>query len=117
MVVSARSIALTQVAYYFDQESALDAPITSGVESKSTDDGPPPAACEFGICMVDATTATFSLGQFADDSARSRLRTLLAQQLPVEVVVEKVRSRNFHVPKALNASGRVRCRTTLLHVV
>lgn len=40
--------------------------------------------------MVDATTATFSLGQFADDPARSRLRTLLAQQLPVEILMEKV---------------------------
>lgn len=55
-------------------------------------DAPPPAVCEYGICMVDATTATFSLGQFADDPARSRLRTLLAQQLPVEIVMEKVRS-------------------------
>lgn len=54
-------------------------------------DGPPAAVCEYGVCMVDATTATFSLGQFADDPARSRLRTLLAQQLPVEIVMEKVR--------------------------
>ena len=54
------------------------------------DDGPPAAVCEYGVCMVDATTATFSLGQFADDPARSRLRTLLAQQLPVEIVMQKV---------------------------
>lgn len=53
-------------------------------------DGPPAAVCEYGVCMVDATTSTFSLGQFADDAARSRLRTLLAQQLPVEIVLEKV---------------------------
>lgn len=53
-------------------------------------DGPPAAVCEYGVCMVDAPTATFSLGQFADDPARSRLRTLLAQQLPVEIVMEKV---------------------------
>lgn len=53
-------------------------------------DGPPAAVCEYGICMVDSTTATFSLGQFADDPARSRLRTLLAQQLPVEILMEKV---------------------------
>lgn len=67
-------------------------PAETGAPGEATedDDGPPAAVCEYGICMVDATTATFSLGQFADDPARSRLRTLLAQQLPVEIVMEKV---------------------------
>lgn len=66
-------------------------------------DGPPAAVCEYGVCMVDATTATFSLGQFADDPARSRLRTLLAQQLPVEIVMEKVR-----VTRGFGVQARVR---------
>ena len=75
------------------QEVALDVSKDSGApnEDDADADGPPAAACEYGVCMVDATTATFSLGQFADDPARSRLRTLLAQQLPVEIVMEKVR--------------------------
>lgn len=72
------------------QESALTPPKETGAEGDG-DDGPPAAVCEYGVCMVDATTATFSLGQFADDPARSRLRTLLAQQLPVEIVMQKVR--------------------------
>ncbi|CAM9479643.1 unnamed protein product, partial [Discosporangium mesarthrocarpum] len=60
------------------------------VDAKSEGlDGPPKAVCEYGLCMVDATTATFSLGQFADDPARSRLRTLLAQQPPAEIILEK----------------------------
>lgn len=50
------------------------------------------AVCEYGICMLDSSTSTFSLGQFADDAARSRLRTLLAQQPPVEILMEKVRN-------------------------
>lgn len=75
------------------QEVALDVSTDSGVptEDDTDADGPPAAVCEYGVCMLDATTATFSLGQFADDPARSRLRTLLAQQLPVEIVMEKVR--------------------------
>lgn len=59
-------------------------------EGTADGDGPPPAVCEYGVCMVDSTTATFSLGQFADDRARSRLRTLLAQQIPAEILMEKV---------------------------
>lgn len=75
------------------QEIALNVSNDSGApnENDADADGPPPAVCEYGVCMVDATTATFSLGQFADDPARSRLRTLLAQQLPVEIVMGKVR--------------------------
>lgn len=74
------------------QEIALDVSKDGGAPSEdgADADGAPAAVCEYGICMVDATTATFSLGQFADDPARSRLRTLLAQQLPVEIVMEKV---------------------------
>lgn len=68
----------------------MSPPEGSGIDGDG-DDGPPAAVCEYGVCMVDATTATFSLGQFADDPARSRLRTLLAQQLPVEIVMQKVR--------------------------
>ncbi|CAM9452412.1 unnamed protein product [Ectocarpus sp. 13 AM-2016] len=73
------------------KETAVDALSEGGPGSPGSADadGPPAAVCEYGVCMVDATTATFSLGQFADDPARSRLRTLLAQQLPVEIVMEK----------------------------
>ncbi|CAM9425822.1 unnamed protein product [Phaeothamnion confervicola] len=50
------------------------------------EDATPLAACEYGVCMVDTTTATFTLGQFADDAQRSRLRTLLAQVVPAEIL-------------------------------
>lgn len=62
----------------------------SAIDGERGDADTQVAACEYGICMVDCTTATFSLGQFADDHARSRLRTLLAQQPPAEVLLEKV---------------------------
>lgn len=75
---------------FFSQETAVPAPEVDGMSGDAAD-GAPAAVCEYGICMVDSTTATFSLGQFADDPARSRLRTLLAQQLPVEILMEKVR--------------------------
>ena len=75
------------------QEMALDVWHDNGAKEECVRDAdaPPAAVCEYGVCMVDATTSTFSLGQFADDAARSRLRTLLAQQLPVEILLEKVR--------------------------
>ena len=82
--------ALTTNRVCFAQENALSPP-TESEEEGDRGGGPPAAVCEYGVCMVDATTATFSLGQFADDPARSRLRTLLAQQLPVEIVMPKVR--------------------------
>jgi DNA mismatch repair protein MSH6 len=40
---------------------------------------------EYGVCIVDPTTFSFQLGQFADDSQRRRLRTLLSQCTPTEV--------------------------------
>lgn len=85
--------ALTTNRVSFTQETAFafTPPKEGGADDDDGDDGPPAAVCEYGVCMVDATTATFSLGQFADDPARSRLRTLLAQQLPVEIVMQKVR--------------------------
>jgi hypothetical protein len=48
-------------------------------------DAPPAAVCAYGVCLVDAATATFKLGQFEDTAARPRLRTLLAQSPPAEV--------------------------------
>lgn len=39
-----------------------------------------------GVCYVDCSTAKFYLGQFADDPARTRLRTLLAQIRPYEIL-------------------------------
>ena len=40
----------------------------------------------FGVCFVDTTTAQFKVGQFEDDRQRNRLRTLLANLRPTEVV-------------------------------
>lgn len=45
--------------------------------------------CEFGVCLVDAATSRVLLGQFTDDRQRTRLRTLLAEMLPVEVVLAR----------------------------
>eukprot|EP00897_Mesotaenium_endlicherianum_P000406 jgi/Mesen1/10366/ME000080S09758 len=39
-----------------------------------------------GVCAVDAATGQFLTGQFLDDSARTRLRSLLSELRPVELV-------------------------------
>jgi hypothetical protein len=58
------------------------------VEDSSEEvDAPPAAVCAYGVCLVDAATATFKLGQFEDTAARPRLRTLLAQSPPAEVSI------------------------------
>lgn len=44
-----------------------------------------PAACEYGITLVDAIRGSITLGQFADDVLRSRMQTLLASYSPCEV--------------------------------
>lgn len=40
----------------------------------------------FGVCFVDTSTGRFHIGQFEDDKQGTRLRTLLAQVHPTEVV-------------------------------
>ncbi|CAM9367467.1 unnamed protein product [Chrysoparadoxa australica] len=61
----------------------------AGAQEDEDEDAAPKGACEYGITIVDCTTASFSLGQFADDKARSRLRTLLAQIQPAEILQER----------------------------
>ena len=43
--------------------------------------------CMYGVCIVDTVIGNLTLGQFADDSQRSRLRTLLARYCPTEVLL------------------------------
>jgi DNA mismatch repair ATPase MutS len=65
-----------------------DAMDVDTVEDSSEEvDAPPAAVCAYGVCLVDAATATFKLGQFEDTAARPRLRTLLAQSPPAEVSI------------------------------
>jgi DNA mismatch repair protein MSH6 len=47
------------------------------------------AATEYGVCIVDSILGTIKLAQFEDDKLRSRLRTLLSQYNPNEVILEK----------------------------
>lgn len=61
----------------------------SAMDVEIDENAPPPAVCEYGVCMVDAATATFTLGQFADSEERPRLRTLLTQLTPAEVIMER----------------------------
>ena len=41
----------------------------------------------YGVCLVDTVIGNLTLGQFADDSQRSRLRTFLARYCPTEVLL------------------------------
>jgi DNA mismatch repair protein MSH6 len=43
----------------------------------------------FGVCFVDTSTGNFHIGEFDDDSSRTRLRTLLAQIRPDEILFPK----------------------------
>ncbi|CAL2029489.1 unnamed protein product [Caenorhabditis brenneri] len=43
----------------------------------------------YGVCMIDTTTAHIRIGQFEDDDYRSQLRTLLANVIVVQVLVER----------------------------
>ena len=63
------------------KEVVLDTP------AAEQDNDTPPAACEYGICLVDAIRGSVTLGQFADDVLRSRMHTLLASFTPCEVSV------------------------------
>jgi len=44
---------------------------------------------EFGVCFVDTSTGSFHVGQMTDDRQRTRLRTLLAQIKPIEILVPR----------------------------
>ena len=44
---------------------------------------------EVGVCLVDASIGTFTVGQFDDDRFRSRLSTLLTHYGPVEALTER----------------------------
>lgn len=66
------------------REVEFEAPVAAA-ESPDVDDDTPPAACEYGITLVDAIRGSVTLGQFADDVLRSRMQTLLASFAPSEV--------------------------------
>lgn len=52
--------------------------------------------CMYGVCLVDTVIGNLTLGQFADDSQRSRLRTLLARYCPTEVLLATGNNSRFH---------------------
>lgn len=43
----------------------------------------------YGVCFVDTTVGKFYVGQFSDDRYCSRLRTLVAHYVPVQVLFER----------------------------
>ncbi|GAA6018493.1 hypothetical protein JCM11491_006423 [Sporobolomyces phaffii] len=43
----------------------------------------------FGVCVLDASTAEFSLSHFADDVSRTQLETLIRQLKPKEIIHQK----------------------------
>ncbi|CEQ40291.1 SPOSA6832_01905, partial [Sporobolomyces salmonicolor] len=54
------------------------------------EDTPTPASLpSFGVCVLDASTAEFSLSYFADDVSRTQLETLVRQLKPKEVIHQK----------------------------
>ena len=43
---------------------------------------------EYGICMIDPVRSTVTLGQFADDILRTRMRTLITSYPAAEILLE-----------------------------
>ncbi|MCO5583206.1 hypothetical protein L7F22_037114 [Adiantum nelumboides] len=58
-----------------------------------------------GLCVLDAATSRFMLGQCSDDLSRSRLRSLLSELRPVELV-KPVGLLSAATEKALNEETR-----------
>lgn len=44
---------------------------------------------DIGVCFFDVTTLEIKVGQFVDDEQHSKLRTLIMQIRPLEVLFEK----------------------------
>lgn len=67
--------------------TCADASYLLAITERSTDSGNDNhTACVIGICVADASTNRFILGQFSDDSARSRLCSVLSEIRPVELI-------------------------------
>lgn len=59
------------------------------VEAEAGREGENEGRVAYGVCMVDPTTATFHLVQFEDGPQRWRLKTMLSQFSPAEVLLER----------------------------
>lgn len=59
------------------------------VEAEAGREGEDEGRVAYGVCMVDPTTATFHLGQFEDGPQRWRLKTMLSQFSPAEILLER----------------------------
>ncbi|CAI7834354.1 unnamed protein product, partial [Closterium sp. NIES-53] len=73
-------------------------------EEREEEEGGGAAAVVIGVAVVDAATGQFSLGQFPDDSARTRLRSLTAELRPVELVLPRVPASSHACPHASSSS-------------
>lgn len=72
------------------------------------------AVCEYGVTIIDAITASVTLGQFADDVLRSRMQTLLASFSPSEIIIEGGEN---GASKTLQSLLKTACPTTLLQTI
>lgn len=57
---------------------------------RAQEDTPSPTSPpSFGVCVLDASTAEFSLSFFVDDASRTELETLVRQLKPKELIHQK----------------------------
>ncbi|BGP39629.1 DNA mismatch repair protein msh6 [Rhodotorula kratochvilovae] len=66
---------------------AIKAPLTPSAPQEDTPT--PTSPPSFGICVLDASTAEFSLSSFTDDACRTQLETLVRQLKPKELIHQK----------------------------
>lgn len=76
-----------------DQNDDQDYDQDDDDDDDSTDGGVQPV-CEYGITLIDAIRGTVTLGMFADDVLRNRMRTLLISFHPSEILIQGKSSSN-----------------------
>ena len=70
----------------YSTEVNFSAPrLLMAIHQKKLDDG----HFRFGVAFLDSTISKFTLSQFTDDKYCSKLRTLLAYNQPIEILLEK----------------------------
>jgi DNA mismatch repair protein MSH6 len=93
------------------REEQLEAP----EEDDGSDEDNVKPVCEYGITVVDAIRGTVTLGMFADDVLRNRLRTLLACFDPSEILLPANASKELRsLVEGHRATARNPCRLEVI---
>ena len=97
------------------KEQILEAEQGSQTQDDDNDEDNVRPVCEYGITVVDAVRGTITLGMFADDVLRNRLRTLLACFDPSEILLPFNASKELKsLVEGHRATARSPCRLEII---